>query len=396
MFTSKLFPVLLLTAALAACGGGAAAPSAAPPISSPPAASVAASAKPAASAAASAKPAASGAASAKPAASGSASAKPAASGAASAKPAASGSAAAAAGGKLITSYSEIYEGQTPVWVAQDAGIFKQNGLDVEQDYIASSSVIAALVSGQVVVAQGGGSEALSAAAGGADLVVIGNVVPVYPYVLEVSKDINSVADLKGKKVGVSSHGSASDIATRVALKKVGLDPDKDVSIIPVGSSTNRSAALASGAIQGGMDQPPSSYDLEKQGLHPLFDMASLKLPTVNNGIVVQRSWLNSHRDVAQKYVDSIVQGIARTKKDQPFAATTLAKYMKLDDKAAAAKAVAYADQSLFPSSPDIKADAFADSVEVLAPTNPKVQGFDVNKIIDDSLVQSAIQRGLDK
>ncbi len=355
MFKKKFSPVLLLTAALAACGGSAAAPSAAP------------------------------------AASGSASAKPAASGGASSKPAAS-----PASGKLQTSYSEIYNGMTPVWVAQDAGIFKQNGLDVDQTYIASSNVIAAVVSGQVAVAQGGGSEALSAAAGGADLVVIGNIVPVYPYVLEVAKDINTVADLKGKKVGVSSHGSASDIATRVALKKVGIDPDKDVSIIPVGSSTNRSAALASGAIQGGMDQPPSSYSLEKQGLHPLFDMASLKLPTVNNGIVVQRAWLNSHKDVAQKYVDSIVQGIARTKKDQPFAADTLAKYMKLDDKAAAAKAVAYADQNLFPSSPDIKADAFADAVAVLAPTNPKVQNFDVNKIIDDSLVQSAVQRGLDK
>ncbi|MFI5268272.1 MAG: ABC transporter substrate-binding protein, partial [Chloroflexota bacterium] len=303
---------------------------------------------------------------------------------------------AAAGGKLVTSFSEIYEGQTPVWVTQDAGIFKQNGLEVEQNYIASANVIAALVSGQVAVAQGGGSEALSAAAGGADLVVVGNIVPVYPYVLMVAKDINSVNDLKGKKIGVSSFGSASDIATRVALKKVGLDPEKDVSIIPVGSSQNRSAALASGAIQGGMDQPPSSYDLEKQGLHQLFDMASLKLPTVNNGIVVQRAWLNSHKDVAQKYVDSIVQGIARTKKDQPFAADTLAKYMKLDDKAAAAKAVAYAAQNLFPSSPDIKADGFTDSVEVLSAKNPNVKNFDVNKIIDNSLVQSAIQRGLDK
>ena len=378
MSLTKLFPALLLSSALAACGGGAGAPASS-------------SAAPAAS-----KPAASTSAAAKPATSGADSAKPAASGGASAKPAASGSAAAAAGGKLVTSYSEIYEGQTPVWVTQDAGIFKQNGLDVEQNYIASANVIAALVSGQVAVAQGGGSEALSAAAGGADLVVIGNIVPLYPYVLEVAKDIKTVDDLKGKKIGVSSFGSASDIATRVALKKVGLDPDKDVSIIPVGSSQNRSAALASGAIQGGMDQPPSSYDLEKQGLHPLFDMASLKLPTINNGIVVQRGWLNSHKDVAQKYVDSIVQGIARTKKDQAFASDTLAKYMKLDDKAAAAKAVAYADQNLVPNSPDIKADGFTDSVAVLSAKNPNVKNFDVNKIIDDSLVQSAVQRGLDK
>jgi NitT/TauT family transport system substrate-binding protein len=380
MFITKAFPVVLLTATLAACGG-AAAPAAsspaAPPASSPVAA---ASAKPAGSA--SAKPAASGAAS--------ASAKPAASGAASAKP------AAASSGKLQTSFSEIYEGQIPVWVTQDAGIFKQNGLDVDQTYIASSNVIAAVISGQVAIAQGGGSEALSAAASGADLEVIGNLVPVYPYILYVSKDINAVADLKGKKIGVSSHGSASDIATRVALKKVGLDPDKDVSIITVGSSTNRTAALQSGAIQGGMDQPPSAYDLEKQGLHPLFDMASLKAPTVNNGVIVQRSWLASHKDVAQKYIDSLVQGIARSKADRPFAAQTLAKYMKLDDKDAAKRSVDYADDNLFASTPTIKKEDFADAIDVLSETNAKVKGFDATKIIDNSLVESAVQRGLAK
>lgn len=302
----------------------------------------------------------------------------------------------AASGKLVTAYSEIYNGQTPVWVAQDAGIFKQNGLDVEQTYIASANAIAAVIAGQVPIAQGGGSEALSAASNGGDLVVIGNVVPVYPYTMYVAANIKSLDDLKGKKVGVSSNGSASDIATRVALKKVGLDPNKDVSIIAVGSSTNRTAALQSGAIQGGMDQPPSAYDLESQGLHPLFDMASLKLPTVNNGIVVKKSWLDANRPTAQKYVDSIVQGIVRSKKDQPYAATTLAKYMKLDNKDYATKAVAYGVEKLFPDAPDIKADAFADSVDVLSAKNENIKSFDLTKIIDDTLVQSAVQRGLNK
>jgi NitT/TauT family transport system substrate-binding protein len=279
---------------------------------------------------------------------------------------------------------------------QEAGLFKQKGLDVEQTYIASANVIAALLSGQVAIAQGGGSEALSAAASGADLVIIGNVVPVYPYILYVAPSIKSVDDLRGKRIGVSAHGSASDIATRVALKKVGLDPEKDVSITTVGSSQNRTAALQSGAIQGGMDQPPSSFQLEKQGLHPLFDMASLKAPTVNNGIIVQRAWLNSHRDVAQKYIDSIVEGIAKAKKDRAFAAQTLAKYMKLDDLDAVNKSVEYADDHLFRAAPTIKKEDFADAIDVLAQTNPQIKNFDVSKIIDNSLVQSAIDRGLDK
>ncbi len=369
---SKFVTVLSLALLLAACGGEAAAPA-----SSSPATPASAAAKPASAPASTA-----------------ASAKPAAS--ASAKPAASGSAQATTSGKLQTAFSEIYNGQVPIWVAQDAGLFKQAGLDVDQTYIASSNVIAAIISGQVPIAQGGGPEALSAAANGADLMFIGNVVPVYPYILYVSKDVNSVADLKGKKLGVSSHGSASDIATRVALKKEGIDPDKDVNIVTVGSSTNRTAALQSGAIQGGMDQPPSSYKLEQQGLHPLIDMASLKLPTVNNGIIVQASWLKSHKAEAQKYMDGVVQGVARAKKDRAYAAQELAKYMKLDNNDDIKRAIDYGAANLWASQPTIKKEDFADAVAVLSATNPKVKDFDVSKILDNSFVESAVQRGLDK
>src|SRR5205085_12529153 len=133
-----------------------------------------------------------------------------------------------------------------------------------------------------------------------------------------------------------------------------------------------------------------------QGLHPLFDMASLKLPTVNNGIVVNKAWLDANHVTAQKYVDSIVQGIVRTKKDQSFAADTLAKYMKLDNKDYATRAVAYGVDKLFPDAPDIKADAFADAVDVLSAKNDNIKSFDLTKLIDDSLVQSAVQRGLNK
>ena len=78
---------------------------------------------------------------------------------------------------LVASYSELYEGELPVWVTAEAGFFKKHGLDVEFQYIASSTSIAALLSGQTQVSQGGGSEAVSAVANGADLVIIGNLVP---------------------------------------------------------------------------------------------------------------------------------------------------------------------------------------------------------------------------
>ena len=315
--------------------------------------------------------------------------------------AATGSAQAAATtapppAKIAVGYSEIYEGELPVWAAFVAGIFKANGLDVDLRYTASTTGIAALLANDIQIFQGGGSEAMSANLGGEDLVLVGNLVPVYPYVFMVQKEINTAADLKGKKVGVSNPGSTSDIATRVGLAKIGLVPDKDVTILAVGSSQNRTAALQAGSIQGGLDQPPFSYDLEKLGLHTLFSMAEQKLPIVNNGIVIKRSYLVANKAVVQRYVDSIVQAIAKVKKDKAFAVGVYKKYLKIDDEVALGRTWEYATTQLFPALPYPKLDQFNDITPELAKRNDKAKTYDVSKMIDESFVKSAADRGVDK
>jgi NitT/TauT family transport system substrate-binding protein len=297
--------------------------------------------------------------------------------------------------KLVVGFSEVYEGALPMWYAASKGIFTKNGLDVDLRFTASSTGVAALLAGEVQVFQGGGSECLSANAEGGDIVLVGNLVPIYPYVFMVAKDINSVADLKGKKVGVSMAGSTSDIATRVGLAAKGLDPDRDVVIVAVGSSQNRTAALLAGTIQGGLDQPPGSITLEAQGLHVLFDMAAQKLPVVNNGIAVKKTFIASNRDVIQRYVDSLVQAIAALRKDKQGGMDILKKEMKVDDPSALSRTYDYA-MGLFADLPYAKAEHLADSVRVLGAKSDKIKTYDVSKMLDESFVKSAGDRGLNK
>ncbi|MDE3112952.1 MAG: ABC transporter substrate-binding protein [Chloroflexota bacterium] len=297
--------------------------------------------------------------------------------------------------KLVVGFSEIYQGSLPMWYAAEKGIFAKNGLDVTLQYTSSSTGVAALISGNTQIFQGGGSETLSADAQGADLVVVGNIVPIYPYVFMSPADIKTVADLKGKKVGASSVGSTSDIATRVGLAKEGIDPDKDVTMVYVGSSSNRTAALLNNSIQGGLDQPPGSLQLEAKGLHVLFNEVDEKLPVVNNGIVVQRSFMTAHKDAVQAYVDSIVEAIAALRKDKEGGVAVLTKEMKIADAKIAASTYDFS-MKIFPNIPLISADAFKDSVTVLSKKNPKIAQFDVNKIIDNTFMKSASDRGLDK
>jgi NitT/TauT family transport system substrate-binding protein len=368
--SAAIFGIALV---LAACGG------AAPPTESSSNAS---------SASAAAKPAGGGSAAGASGISGSAASNPSASGSAAAKPASSTS--------LTVGYSQIFAGDIPAWVAQDQGLFKKNGLDVQLQYQQSATAMAALLSGQTQMALIGGSDTLNAVVGGADLAMLATLVPVYMVDMMVTPDIKTPQDLKGKKVGVSSFGSTSDVSTRLVLKKEGLDPDKDVSLIAVGSLELRTAALKSGAIQATMDQPPGVYELETLGFHQLINLAELKLPTTNNGVVVQRSWLNANKDTAQKFIDSIVEGIAVSRTDKSVAVSSLMKGMKLDDQKAAQRVVDDAVDNVFQPAPVTSAPAFQDAIQILTPQNEKVKDVDLNKIIDNSFIQSAVDRGLSK
>ena len=193
-------------------------------------------------------------------------------------------------------YSNIAGGELATYYALEKGAFTSRNLQVDGQLVAGgANTMAALLAGQLQVADAGGSEALSAVASGADLVIVATLAPVYPYVFEVIPDIKTTQDLIGKKIGVATLGGSADIATRVALRQAGLDPDKDVTIVATGSAQNRTAALASGAIQGGMvGGPPETLELESRGLHPLMDLAALKLPTANTSVIVQRAWLDAN------------------------------------------------------------------------------------------------------
>ncbi|HEY8649179.1 MAG TPA: ABC transporter substrate-binding protein [Candidatus Limnocylindria bacterium] len=298
--------------------------------------------------------------------------------------------------KLTASYSNVIASNLPVWVAKEAGIFSKNGLDVDLALIESTKGIAALLSGDTKVAHIGGSEVLSAAAGGADLVIVGGTVPVWPYVLLVAPEIQKPGDLKGKKLAIAGVGGSYDIAARVLLPRLGLKPDEDVFLFAAGSVANATAALLSGQVQATLSQPPDQLALEPKGFHVLANMADLHLPTANTTIAMTRAYVTANKDVTQRYVDSIVEAIAKQKKDRPFTIDVLKKYLKTTDEKALNATYDHYVVTVIPSAPFVRAEQFADAIATLGKLNPKVASFDVKKILDESFVQSAIDRGIDK
>ena len=164
----------------------------------------------------------------------------------------------------------MYPGATIPWTTYEAGLFRKHGLDVELTYIASSQTVPAVLANEVDVALGAGFAVISSRLAGSDLKLFLGVVNWFQYELMVAPEIETAADLKGKRLGVSRFGSASDVATRVALQQLGLAPDEDVTILQTGSLQERIAAMQAGAVQGGVAAPPEPLRFRRLGFRSLY------------------------------------------------------------------------------------------------------------------------------
>jgi NitT/TauT family transport system substrate-binding protein len=297
--------------------------------------------------------------------------------------------------KVTAAYSNISADDWLAWYAFEKGIFTDNGLTVDlQSINGGAQTSAALLANQIQIGQFGGAEALSANAGGADLVVVANLAPVYPYKLYAAKGIANIQGLRGKKVGVSNAGGSSDIATRAALKSAGLDPDKDVTIVAVGSHANRTAALLAGSIDAGVDDPPEDVELVKAGLTVLVDLAGQKLPAANTGVIMQRTFLNANKDTVQAYVDSLTIARVKMKADKAGATAVLGKYFKLDNQTALDAAFDFFMNEVTTAYLYPEVVQFKDAVSILGAGNPNIAKVDITKMIDRSFMQSAQDRKL--
>jgi NitT/TauT family transport system substrate-binding protein len=343
---SRLIPPLALASVLAVCGGGAATPATSPSAASPSSApSTAAASKPAASAAASAKPAASGAASAsaKPAASGAAaSAKPAASGgAASAKPAASGGAIPSipAGQKIkiATATGVPSVVFTPMWIANDTGLFAKYGLDATlQANLEGVKQATAIIAGDVQIGNVGGAEVLNSRAGGANMVAIEETTASPLFEIHAAPEYKKVEDLKGKTIAITQTGSSTDMAARVLLKNHGLDPEKDVKLLNASNMPGIVAAMVSKNVQAGTVSPPTTVKATAAGFPMLASAINEHVPLQNNLVAVMKPYADQHPDVVYAYLKAILEA-NKVYLDKPdVAIAAISKYTDSDQPTAKA------------------------------------------------------------
>ena len=275
----------------------------------------------------------------------------------------------------------------PTWVAQDGGYFAREGVPAELIYIRGGpQTMSALISGEVPFAQIYGGALLAAALTGADVVIVAGLINQPFFSIVTIKGIDKPEDLRGKKIGISTFGSATDFALRLALKKWGIKADSEVSILQMRGVPEILPAMASGALQGGVMSPPTNMIAIRAGFKELAFLPQVGISFQHTSLATSRRYLERNRATALKVLKAYRRAIERIKADKAFTLKTLSKYMNTSDNVV----LEYSYNTglpLFRPVPYPTLEGIQSALDFLAEKEPKAKQAQPKDFVDLSLLQ---------
>jgi len=288
--------------------------------------------------------------------------------------------------------STVVDTVTALWVAQDEGFFKKNNLDVQiVNMNGGSRGTQVLISGDIQAMHVGLSPVVLANKQGADLRLILSSTNTIPFTIFSPKNITTGAQLKGGKVGISAFSSESDIAVTIALKKLGLTRN-DVTVLQLGGSSQRLAALTSGQVQAVPLPEPVASRARAQGLNPIVDLAAAHEPWVFDAVVVQEKYLKEHRDVVVRFSKAYIEGAYFALSNEKRTKEILGKEFKTTN--AQVIDASYNDfKQLMPLDAAPSREGAKSVIEQLEAAGKSVGSKNVADYIDDSVIAQLKKEG---
>jgi NitT/TauT family transport system substrate-binding protein len=298
---------------------------------------------------------------------------------------------------LTISYASVSGTRAPLWIAKDLGLYEKYGLDGNLVYIASGvTSVNALLGGSVQVIAASGSSAVGAAANGAPVVIMASLGAI-AYKLIANPSITSLQALKGKMIGSSRIGAGSDYALRRLLPKLGLQPGKDVQLIPTGisESDRRIVIMLQGKIDATLATVDNILQLELQGqkVSVLADLLQEGVYTTGSDISTSRQLMKDKRRQLKGFLMAITEAIkiGRTNKDLAF--RVYRKYMKVEDVRLLDSMYKNYLLGTIPQKPYPRAEALQNDIEDLSYTYPQLKGRRIEEFTDLSLVKELDTEG---
>jgi NitT/TauT family transport system substrate-binding protein len=270
-----------------------------------------------------------------------------------------------------------------LWIAADQGLFKKYGLaDIDVARVAPPADIQGLVTGEFHFSVDG-SAGVAAAARGADLTYIGSPLPYYAQALYADPSIERVADLVGKSVGATTQGGSSDNALRTLLAREGVDAAR-LNIVYLRDDAGILAAVQSRVVQAAMMTSPNTLRAGQAGYTELQNLVPLRLRTINQGLLVKKSWAQQNEQTVLGFLQAFMEGIRTAKTEPDLAKPIISKYTQLEDPAQLDDSYKNATASMvvYP----ILTDASVQNVLDMA-VEPEVKAHKPSEFYDNSYLQ---------
>jgi len=299
--------------------------------------------------------------------------------------------------RLNTAYISTTPGSSSViWVAKETRIFDKYGIDATVIFISGSvRGIQSILAGEILIGEGGGPGLASARLAGGDVVAIAGNVNVLPYYLVAQPSIKKPEELKGKIGGNHIAGTTAEFALKVGLKKIGIDPLKDVNLRVIGGAIERMVALQKGIVNFTVVTEAGKAMAEKLGYPTVVDMVALQIPFPQNGIYTSTRLIRENPDFIRRYLRAYVEAIHYFKTHKEDTIKIMRKYSRVEDRKVLDEAWDW-HARFMPDAPYPPADGYQLILQDMAEKNPKAAQANVKDYIDARFVKELEDSGFIK
>lgn len=283
-----------------------------------------------------------------------------------------------------------------LWAAQEQGLFAKQGIDAQLILIrGGSTLVASLVTGEIQMAFTSGVSVLGAAAQGVEVKMLTSISSRVSWKLIANPQIQSAAELRGKRFGVQSIVGSTWMYAMLALEQLGLEPKRDnISFLPIGDAVTIGHSLEAGRIDAAVLDPPLSRRLTSKGFSQLVDLAKTSASFPGLGVGVTRSYLDQQPAILEKVVTALTEGLAfvQLPANKPVAVKILMKHLRVTDPAVAEDG--YQDHlSTLNRKPYPSLDGLRSAQRLMAQQNPKIAALKVEDLVDAGFVRRLDESG---
>jgi len=294
--------------------------------------------------------------------------------------------------KARVAWTSFASNMSGTWVAQEEGLFRKNGLEVELVHIASTSrAIQTMLAGELAYTYMDGRNSVQAALKGADVVILAGVANRLVFSFMARPEIKSFNDLKGSKIGITRLGSSTHSVTLWVMNKVGLKPE-EYQMLQLVDVPNIFTAIVAGQIEAGALSPPTNFRARKAGLTELMDLTKEGPEYVSVAIGSTRSFVKANEEMTRRFIRGYSEGVSFLKANKAAGIRAIQKYARIKDIEILDATYGEA-RSYIETIPYVTRKGLDTIIGELVPTEPKAKQAKFDDFVDPRFVNQLEKEG---